>query len=123
MEADEQRAVFEWAEHMKGKYPCLKWMHHIPNGGSRNKIEAVRLKAQGVKKGVPDIFLPYPTGEYHGLYIEMKYGKGRVTAEQHEFLDYAAEAGYKTAVCYNMQQAAEAILLYLEEKRQTEADK
>lgn len=63
MEVDEQRAVFEWAEYAKGKYPWLKWMHHIPNGGSRNKIEAVRLKAQGVKRGVPDIFLPYPTGE------------------------------------------------------------
>lgn len=117
MEADEQRAVFEWAAYMTGKYPCLRWMHHIPNGGSRNKIEAVRLKQQGVKRGVPDIFLPYPSGKYHGLYVEMKYGKGKARPEQQEFLDYAAGAGYKTAVCYNMLQAVKVILRYLEEER------
>ena len=119
MEADEQRAVFEWAEYAKGKHPCLKWMHHIPNGGSRNKIEAARLKAQGVKRGVPDIFLPYPSGKYHGLYIEMKYGKGKVSPEQQEFLEYASGVGYKTAVCYNMLQAVKVILAYLEEGDET----
>ena len=117
MEADEQRAFFEWAACMQGKYPCLKWMHHIPNGGSRNKIEAARLKAQGVKRGVPDISLPYPSGKYHGLYIEMKYGKGKVRPEQQEFLEYASGVGYKTAVCLGMLEAVKVILAYLEEKR------
>ncbi len=58
--------------------PSLSLMHAIPNGGARgndsqtNKIRGAMLKAEGVKKGVPDIFLPVPLNGYHGLYIEMK---------------------------------------------------
>ena len=65
-EADEQEALFAWAEYQKGKYPELELMYHIPNGGSRNKAEAARLKAQGVKPGVPDICLPVPRGNIMG---------------------------------------------------------
>lgn len=57
-EASEQEHLFEWAAYMSGKYPELKLMHHIPNGGSRNSAEAANLKRQGVKAGMPDIFLP-----------------------------------------------------------------
>ena len=50
-------------------------MFHIPNGGSRNKLEASNLKKQGVKAGVPDLFLPVGRGSYHGLFIELKSAK------------------------------------------------
>lgn len=42
----------------------VRWKHpdilaiHIPNGGSRNVIEAKKLKRMGVTAGVPDIFIP-----------------------------------------------------------------
>ena len=74
-EANEQIKLFRWASFATAKYPCLTLLHHIPNGGSRNQLEARNLKLQGVKSGVPDICLPVPRGKYHGLYIEMKYGK------------------------------------------------
>ena len=72
IEAQEQKALFTWAELSLGKYPDLKWMYHIPNEGKRSKSNGAELVRQGLKKGVPDICLPVPRGKYHGLYIEMK---------------------------------------------------
>lgn len=43
-EADEQKKLFRWADFMKTEYPELDMMFHIPNGGSRNKLEAANLK-------------------------------------------------------------------------------
>ena len=74
-EDTEQITVINWAEWNRQRYPELKWLHHCPNGGSRNRMEAVKFKQMGVKAGVSDLCLPYPKGVYCGLYIEMKYGK------------------------------------------------
>lgn len=109
-EADEQTMLFNWAAYI----PELKWMHHIPNGGSRNPVEAKNLKRQGTKRGVPDVFLPLPKGNYHGLYIEMKAGKNKLTDKQREFLDYANKNGYSAHVCYGHREAIKVIENYLE---------
>ena len=66
-EAEEQIALFEWAALQSGRFPELALLYHVPNGGSRNKIEAARLRAQGVKSGVPDLCLPVARGGNHGL--------------------------------------------------------
>lgn len=67
-EDTEQINVVSWANWNMNRYPELKWLHHVPNGGSRNKQEAVKLKQMGVKAGVSDLCLPYPKGLYCGLY-------------------------------------------------------
>lgn len=82
-EAAEQIKLFRWASWAIQQYPELELMYHIPNGGSRNPIEAANLKRQGVRSGVPDICLPVPRGKYSALYIEMKYGDNKPT-EKHE---------------------------------------
>lgn len=51
-EAAEQEKLFRWAAFMEGRFPVLGLLHHIPNGGSRNRLEAANLKRQGVKAGV-----------------------------------------------------------------------
>lgn len=112
-EAAEQAKLFRWADFMSAKYPLLSLMYHIPNGGSRNKIEAYNLKLQGVKAGVPDVFLPVPCGKYHGLYIEMKYDKNKPTEKQTKYLKALSEQGYGVAVCYTWEDAAKAICKYL----------
>ncbi len=108
----EQAAVFEWA----GYYKELRWMHAIANGGKRNIREAARLKKQGVKPGVYDIFLPMPMDHYHGLYIEMKRrkkeGPSRPTLDQLEFGLDMLEEGYKVVVCYGANEAIEVITRY-----------
>lgn len=112
-EDTEQISVMQWAELHIGKYPELKWLHHCPNGGSRDKKEAVKLKQMGVRAGVSDLCLPYPRGTYCGLYIEMKYGKNRQQVSQKEFLADMAAAGHFVATCYSAEDAVAIIEEYL----------
>lgn len=112
-EDTEQINVISWASWQMQKYPELKWLHHIPNGGSRNRAEAVKLKQMGVKSGVSDLCLPYPKGIYCGLYIEMKYDKGRHQPSQKEFLTDMAAAGHYVATCYTARDAVEVLEKYL----------
>lgn len=125
-EDGEQAALFAWAALNIKKYPQLKWMHAIPNGGSRHIAEAVKMVATGVRKGVFDIFLPFPIKHsfniatvYHGLYIELKKrgrqneNNGGLSKEQLDFMQYAYITGYCVKVCYGWEEAREAILEYL----------
>jgi hypothetical protein len=113
MESDEQKALFAWAAINRGKHHELELLYHVPNGGSRHPAEAANLKAQGVKAGVPDICLPVPRGAFHGLFIEMKYGKNRLTADQKWWLVALSQQGYATAVCYTWESARTVIERYL----------
>ena len=67
-----------------------------------------------MKKGVPDLCLPVPRKNYHGLYIEMKYGNGRTSKEQREWINKLNEQGYKAVVCNGFEKAKETIEKYLD---------
>ncbi len=112
-EAEEQAALINWASYMSNTYPELELLFHIPNGGSRNKIEAANLKRQGVKAGVPDLFLPAARGKWHGLFIEMKAGKNKETENQTNWMYKLSRQGYLSVVCYGWERAAEVIQKYL----------
>ena len=112
-EDTEQINVIAWADWNAIMYPELRWLHHIPNGGSRNKAEAANLKRQGVKAGVPDLFLPVARGGYHGLYIELKYGKNKTSKNQDKWLSALSKQGYCSMVCYGWVEAKKAICEYL----------
>lgn len=111
-EDTEQINVIQWAGWNTNRYPELKWLHHCPNGGSRNRAEAVKLKQMGVKAGVSDLCLPYPKGIYCGLYIEMKYGDNRQQDTQKEFLADMAKAGHFVATCYSSEEAVKVLEEY-----------
>ena len=116
-EAADQEAIFRWAELNKNKYPELALLYHIPNGGSRNKIEAANLKRQGVKAGVPDICLPVPRGEYHGLYIELKHGKNKLSNLQREWLGWLNQQGHLALCAYGWEDTIKVIQKYLNLER------
>ncbi|MGH8110999.1 MAG: VRR-NUC domain-containing protein [Rhodanobacteraceae bacterium] len=88
--------------------------HAIPNGGGRSRAEAGRLKAEGVKKGVSDVFVSFPVGDRHGCYIEMKAPKGRVSPEQAAWLGQAQDLGYVATVCYGADEALAAWKQYVD---------
>lgn len=113
-ESEEQQALFQWAEVMSRHYPKLALLYHIPNGGARSKGTAGRLKAEGVKSGVPDICLPVSNGKYHGLYVEMKVKNNKPSPNQLKWIESLTEEGYKAIVCYGWQNAARAIQDYIE---------
>lgn len=95
-----QAQCVEW---FRLQYPGIKIIH-IPNGGSRNIVEAVKLKKMGVEPGVPDLFIPFilPNGNFYkiGLWIEMKVNKNKCTLSQKEMQSYLKQQGYIVKTCY-----------------------
>ena len=112
-ESEEQQALFQWAKLMQSQHPELKLLHAIGNGGKRNLIEAVRMKREGVKAGVSDIFLPVARGEFHGLYIELKVKGGKLSDTQRWWLNETTKQGYYSVVCFGWVEASEVIKKYL----------
>lgn len=117
------------------KVPALEWFHAIHNQGHGDKIRGANAKAEGVRKGIADTFLPWPIYEqcptdsqqmivkWCGLYIEMKKpaekpksetAKGGVSDEQAKFGEYARRVGYGFAVCYSWREAADMLRSYIE---------
>lgn len=94
----------------------------IPNGGMRNVVVAKKLKAEGVKKGVPDI-LCFAHGwgskgqPCNGLAIEMKRPEVRnrpsaVKPDQRAWLQALLEEGWDTCVCYSAEEAFDRLAQY-----------
>ena len=111
----EQAALFEWARLSEKKHPELKLLHHIPNGGARDGRTGAVLKRTGVKPGVPDICLPVPSGDHHGLYIELKRRNGgALSANQRIWLNALSEQGHKAVCCKGWEEARDEIIKYLE---------
>lgn len=81
-----------------------EYLIHIPNGGYRHLKEAIKLKQMGVKAGVSDLFLAYPNRHYHGLWIELKQGKSKLSPEQKTWLEKMNKVGYATKVSYSLQE-------------------
>lgn len=112
-EEAEQAAVFEWAEVMSCRYPVLSRLFAIPNGGRRDIRTAVNLKRTGVKRGAPDMCLPFPSHGCHGLWIELKADGGRVSPEQRDWIEWLSNHDYKAVVCVGADCAIDTLKKYL----------
>lgn len=95
-----QRAVFERANDPENlrRWPQLALLHAIPNGGHRTAAQAGKLKAEGVKPGVPDLDLPCARGGFFGLRIEVKKPGGTLSPEQVHWMAALEREGHKVAV-------------------------
>lgn len=115
-----QCSVIQECRLLERKYPELRLLHSIPNGGARHPAVARKLKAEGVKAGVPDLCLPLqiPRG-YAGLYVEMKSPDGIVSTAQKDFMELLQWAGFKAIVCYSAQEGVDAIVAYMKVYRDT----
>lgn len=127
LEDQHQKALCDWAkvarlpdaDHIEPGSVVADYLYHIPNGGSRNKIEAGKLKGMGAKAGVSDLHLPLPMHGRPGLWIEMKKpyrdskDKNYPTKEQRTWLNRMRRAGYLTAVCYSWFEARQIIQHYI----------
>lgn len=127
-ESDEQQLVVKWAAIMESRWPELKLLFAIPNGGSRAarvdargrhySLEGARMKLGGVKPGVPDLFLPVPRAGFYGLWIEMKTRIGRQTADQKAWQLALEQQGYYVLLCRGADPAISIIQQYLDLKTQ-----
>lgn len=115
-EAQEARTLMYWAKF----HPiCREYLIHIPNGGSRKDArEGANLKAQGVRPGVSDYFLAYPSKKYHGLWLELKRknpAPAVLTAAQKDWLNKMNLVGYDAQLVYGWEAAKKIIEEYLSE--------
>ncbi|WP_284704012.1 VRR-NUC domain-containing protein [Escherichia coli] len=100
----EQVRVLDWLyRNMRYVY---EHTHATPNGGLRGIRTAIKMVAEGQKKGYPDLSIDLACGGYHGMRIEMKHGRNRLTPEQLVWMTRLTEAGY---YCFEARSAAEAI--------------
>lgn len=126
-EHTDQVTLFHWLDLISGEYPEVAYAYAIPNGaklpwrrnkaGQRYSPQAIKLKAEGLLPGIPDLCIPSARGGWFGLFIELKYGKNKPTPEQVRVMAYLEQAGYKCAVCYGFEQARDVILDYLRQER------
>ena len=100
IEENTQIQCVKWFEYAYPKLSLL--LHHSPNGGMRNVIEAARFKAMGTRRGFPDLILLYPSAGFHALCIEMKTEKGRQQPSQKIFQQEVEKVGYKYIVCRSL---------------------
>lgn len=109
-----QVALYMWiALEGKALHPELGLLFAIPNGGQRSPIVARKLKMEGVKPGVSDLFLPVARGGCHGLFIEMKKPKGKASADQLEFGAKVQAQGFGFVVTDSWDKARDILLSYL----------
>jgi hypothetical protein len=127
-ESTEQIALFEWARFQAKKTPELNLLFAVPNAGIRSSIIGARMKLEGLRAGVPDMFLPIARKAYHGLAIELKIGKNKITTKkqmqrnkknennsQEWWLEELNKQGYYAVVCYGFEEAKNTIINYLKE--------
>lgn len=113
-EGREQAALMNW---LRVRYQeAYGLTYHVPNGGRRDKVTGAKLKAQGVKAGVPDLVLAQARGGYFGLYIEFKATPphdASVSKEQREWVRILLAQGYCAVVCKGMNEAIKEITSYM----------
>lgn len=109
----EMQTLFDWALLWENAHPELWHMYHVTNEGKRNPRTGAALKRGGLKKGVPDVWLPVPCGKWGGLVIEMKVDRNRVTEAQQEWLEKQAKRGWKAYACWGFEAAAKVVAEYL----------
>lgn len=108
-ESEEQIGFLEWFE---TSFHGVR-IFHIPNGGHRAISVGKKMKAEGVKPGVPDLYIPA-----WKIWIEMKRVKGgKLSPEQKEWHDYLTAIGDTVIVGIGAKDASAKLLQVLKERR------
>lgn len=109
----EQAALMRWVRlQLEPQVPEAKFITAVPNGGERYAAVAARLKAEGVKAGVPDLLWLWPRGRHVGLAVEMKHGKNKPTEEQARWLLHLTRQRYLCAVAWDWELASHVFMGY-----------
>ena len=113
-EFQEQSSLITWCDNNASRLPKLDDIFAIPNGGKRDVATGAILKKEGVRPGVPDMFLPVAIGGYYGLFIELKRrdGSGRRSAAQIKKVDDLNHSGYRAVFCDGALEASKEIEFY-----------
>ena len=115
-EDQEQITLMSWAHRVKfGNGRLSDYLIHIPNGGSRNIIEAAKFKQMGVRAGFPDLLMLIPNKYYPFMGIELKTKTGRQSDHQKAYQKEFDSIGAKYVVCRSLEEFIEVVNGYLAE--------
>lgn len=104
-----QKQLIQWCR----QFPWGQFLFHVPNETTGGPSWVVRNRQMGCKKGVPDLMLPVPMGDYHGLFIEMKRPGGRMDEYQRRWNAALKQFGYLAICCYGWEEAKDVLLGYM----------
>ena len=105
----QQKQLVQWCR----QFAWGQFLYHIPNETTGGQAWVVRNRQMGCKKGVPDLCLPIPMHGYHGLYIELKTERGKLSLEQKRWLKALSTMGYKAECCYGWESARNILEEYM----------
>lgn len=117
-EAEEQKALVSWFREFYPEYShCIRVsLNGITLGKGQNAARRMAsLKAQGLTVGESDLMFCVPSNGYHGLMIEMKTKRGRITDAQEEYLAKMEFLGYRAECCYGFADAKQVVSEYMRE--------
>lgn len=116
-ESEIQQAVMRWwaLSHKGLGVRHERLLMAFPMQGQRSPRNGARMKAEGMRAGLADMFLAVPMPTAPGLWIELKRPKPRgvVSEEQADFLASVKMQGYSAQVCFGFDECIKAISNYL----------
>ena len=116
-ESDIQASFIIW---INLQYPIIADVTaSFANGGHRDPRYGHRLKREGLKRGFPDVGIFTARGKYHGMFIEFKSAKGKLTTYQRQVMVDLRLQGYRCVVCKSLDEAMNETVFYVEGLHQT----
>ena len=119
-EHDLQVSCVTWFRNLHRRH--AKNLFAIPNGADLAGHDRIarakrwqKLEAEGALPGVADLFLAIPSGEYAGLWIEMKTPRGRQSEAQKQFEAAILWAGYGYAMPRSREEFQKVVTQYLKD--------
>lgn len=115
LEHDFQVALFEWWSYFANIVKIdHRLMYAVPNAGAgASKGQAGKMKAEGVKPGIPDVNLDVARNGFHGLRLELKRRGRKPEKHQLEVIDLLRKEGYDAQVVYSVDEAMRVVMGYL----------
>lgn len=110
-ESNEQIAAMDW---LRAQHPNIaEYTMHIGNERKASYYAGYIMKRMGVLKGASDLFMAWPSGGYHGLFIEVKSKIGRPSPMQKAFIERMRAVGYKAEFCYGADEVINTMKEYI----------
>ena len=110
----EHSAQVRLVMHVRTFYPDVLIVA-VPNGAAVSGLHRIRLVAEGLLSGFPDLMILEPRRAFHGLFVEMKSEvKTAVTSEVQKLVHkQLLLKGYQVRVCKGYAEAKDMVLQYL----------
>lgn len=113
-ESDHQVTFFDVLRLNERQFPIFKDVYHVPNGGHRHEAVALKLRAEGVKPGIPDIHLDAARRGFHGFKCELKVERNKLGENQIYFRKRYIEEGFFTHSAWHYAELLAMLLWYLD---------